>query len=138
MFINYEQIFIIYILFFSVLADLSNAIWQSMLLVDYKSISTENRPFSWKILIFIIFGPLGDTQDIKIFEKLFDIFKAHIKRRLLVAIKYQDSNLLFFCMGIRCTLMTFHASDFTSQCDLARVTHLIIIIISMIGYCMTL
>jgi len=75
MLIKYEQISIIYLPFFSVLADLP--------IVDY-DISTENRPFSWKIPIFSNFGPLRRAQDIKMFEKRFDIFKAHIKRQLLV------------------------------------------------------
>ncbi len=48
MLIKYEQILIIYIPFFSVLADLSNDIWQSMLLVEYKNMSTENESIFMK------------------------------------------------------------------------------------------
>jgi len=67
MLIKYEQIFIIYMPFFSVLADIFNGIWH--LLVYYRNFSAENRPFSWKIPIFSNFGPLEDPQDINIFEK---------------------------------------------------------------------
>src|SRR6218665_2500334 len=43
---------------------------------------TENRPFSRKITTFGNFSPLGANQDITIFQKLFDFFKAHNKRQL--------------------------------------------------------
>jgi len=56
-----------------------------MLQVDYKKISTESRSFSLKIPIFSNFGPLGRVQDIKNFETLIDMLKAHIKLQLLVA-----------------------------------------------------
>jgi len=55
-----------------------------MLLVDLKKIITENWPFSTKITIFGNFGPLEASQDITIFDKLFDFFKAHIKRQLFL------------------------------------------------------
>jgi len=57
-----------------------------MLVVEYKNISTENSRFSWKIPIFSNFNPLVRARDIKISEKLFNIFKAHIKRQLSVAL----------------------------------------------------
>jgi len=41
------------------------------------------------------FIPLGAVKDINIFEKLFDLFKAHIERQLLVALPYQGSNINF-------------------------------------------
>src|SRR6218665_2344560 len=103
MLIKYNQILIIYIPFFSVLADLSRDILQSMLVVEYKNISTENSRFSWKIPIFSNFDPLVRARDIKISEKLFDIFKTHIKGnfRLPLLVGWEEKN---FPMGIRCTL----------------------------------
>ena len=68
--VKYEQICTIYMSLFSVLADLSNGIWQSMSLVEYKNISTENRPFSWKIQIFSNFSPWGEFKTLHFFEKL--------------------------------------------------------------------
>jgi len=63
-------------------------------LVDYKNISTENRPFSRKIPIFSNFGPLRREQDINIFEQLFNIFKAYIKRQLLFALNGWQNKFL--------------------------------------------
>ena len=71
MLIKYEQIFINYIPFFSVLAVLSNSAWQSMLLVDYKKIITENRPFSWKMSIFSNFASWGGSSRYKNVWKYF-------------------------------------------------------------------
>jgi len=96
MLIKYEQIFVNYIPFLSVLADLSNSIWQSVVLVDYKKIQQKTGHFYEKIPIFSNFGRLGRVQDIKIFEKLFDIFKAHIKRQLLVALNSWYRIKMFF------------------------------------------
>ena len=72
MFITYEQISINYIQFFSTLTTLSYRIWQGMLLVDYKQIMTESRPFSWKISILGNFNPLGQWKTL-IFLKNFSI-----------------------------------------------------------------
>jgi len=49
---------------------------------------TENRPFLLKNSTFGNFGPLRANLGTKFFEKVFDFFKAHIKRQLLVAIPY--------------------------------------------------
>jgi len=79
-----------------VLADLSRDIWQSMLVVEYKNILTENSWFSWKIPISSNFSPLVKARDIKSFEKSFDIFKAHIKRQLSVALISRLGRKKFF------------------------------------------
>src|SRR6218665_1074284 len=55
----------------------------------------ENKPFSRKILIFSNFSPLVAVEYIKIFEKLFDFVKAHIKRQLYFAVRWHDSNFYF-------------------------------------------
>jgi len=70
-----------------------------MLIFDYKKIMTENRPFSWKILILGKYRPFGAVKDINIFGKLLDFLKAHIKGQLLVALPYHDSNFYFFAMA---------------------------------------
>ena len=49
--------------------------------------------------IFSNFSPLGPNLPIKFVEKVFDFLKAHIKRQLLVAMPYRDSNFSFFCIG---------------------------------------
>src|SRR6218665_212273 len=59
----------------------------------------ENKPFSRKILIFSNFSPLVAVEYIKIFEKLFDFVKGHIKRQLYFAVKWHDSNFYFFAQA---------------------------------------
>ena len=51
-----------------------------MLLVDYRENQQKTGHFYEKNLIFSNFDPLGRVQGIKMFEKLFVVFKAHIKR----------------------------------------------------------
>src|SRR6218665_2203003 len=65
-----------------------------MLVVEYKNISTENSRFSWKVPIFSNFNPLVRARDIKISEKLFDIFKTHIKGnfRLPLLVDWEEKN----------------------------------------------
>src|SRR6218665_389957 len=70
-----------------------------MLIVDYKKCLTENDEKPWKISIFGNFSPLRAVKDINIFEKLFDFFKAHIKRQLLIALPYQGSNFNVLAMA---------------------------------------
>src|SRR6218665_857385 len=93
-----------------------------MLVVEYKNISTENSRFSWKIPIFSNFNPLVRARDIKISEKLFDIFKTHIKLPLLV--DWEEKN---FPKGIRCTLAFIYSRLCFTHCMALHHLHSIVI-----------
>jgi len=67
-----------------------------MILVDCKKIMAENRPFYEKIRFLVTLAPLGQIWALKFLTEFFEFFKAHIKRQLLAAMPYQESNFNFF------------------------------------------
>jgi len=65
-----------------------------MILVD--GINNYSTGHYMKKSIFGNFGLFETNLGIKCLEKVFDFFKAHIKRQLLVAVPFQESNFNVF------------------------------------------